>query len=520
MANPLVILGLDVANGDLLLQWAREGRLPALAAVLERGCWGATAGPDLISEHAVWVSLLSGVSRGAHGYYYFRQLQPGTYNLRPCTGRDAAAAPPFWAALAGSRARAAILDVPDLFPVAGLAGIQLSNWDPHSHWITWLPETRPIAEPLRLLQEAAGLYGPRRPAMEVYDGNPEADRRRFREALDRTQRRGRLYRGLLQRHAPFDLVAAFFTECHTAAHQLWDYRPGSRHPGAGRAPELAEAIPEVYAGIDHQCAELLRVLPPTANVVIASATGLLDHYPTLGLLQSFCRELGYWHAPAPGKPSLHPFALLRQAMPQSWREALSRPLPPRVREGLYVDAFRRGTDWSRTTAFAIPGQFTGYLRVNLEGREPQGIVRPGTEYRQTLDQLERDLALLTDPATGEPSVASAARSDDLFGPDRHPALPDLFVHWRPHARFIERVAHPRVVLTQARPEFFRSNDHTTAGFFAAAGPDVPGRGDLGEVPLLDLAPTLLSLMGRAPTPEMAGKPLEALCRAPALAARS
>ena len=43
------------------------------------------------------------------------------------------------------------------------------------------------------------------------------------------------------------------------------------------------------------------------------------------------------------------------------------------------------------------------------------------------------------------------------------------------------------------------------GFFAAAGPDIQGRGDLGEVEVLDMAPTWLQLLGVAPSADMKGK---------------
>ncbi len=77
-APPLVVLGLDAGDPELLLRWACEGHLPRLAGILERGCWGRTSGAELVCEHGTWVSLLSGVSRARHGYYYYRQLVPGT----------------------------------------------------------------------------------------------------------------------------------------------------------------------------------------------------------------------------------------------------------------------------------------------------------------------------------------------------------------------------------------------------------------------------------------------------------
>jgi hypothetical protein len=84
-------------------------------------------------------------------------------------------------------------------------------------------------------------------------------------------------------------------------------------------------------------------------------------------------------------------------------------------------------------------------------------------------------------------------------------LPDLFVDWQPTTRFRERVLHPRAELTQQEPEFLRETDHSHYGFVVAAGPQIGERGAFGELPLLDLAPTFLSLLGEPAPPRMSGR---------------
>ncbi|MEJ2153335.1 MAG: alkaline phosphatase family protein, partial [Gemmatimonadota bacterium] len=95
MAPPLVILGLDVGDPKWLERWVSEGYLPTLASIIERGVSARTTGPDLVTEHSVWVSLISGISVGRHGFYEYKRLRPGAYELETITGRDVEA-PPFW----------------------------------------------------------------------------------------------------------------------------------------------------------------------------------------------------------------------------------------------------------------------------------------------------------------------------------------------------------------------------------------------------------------------------------------
>jgi len=47
---------------------------------------------------------------------------------------------------------------------------------------------------------------------------------------------------------------------------------------------------------------------------------------------------------------------------------------------------------------------------------------------------------------------------------------------------------------------------------AAAGPGIRRGAALGEVDVLDLAPTFLALLRKAPGPEMGGRVLQALLR--------
>ena len=221
---------------------------------------------------------------------------------------------------------------------------------------------------------------------------------------------------------------------------------------------------------------------------------MLDLYPAGDLMEPFCRVLGYQASPKPSAPSMHPMAIARRLLPEPLRIAISRHFPRDVRERLMSDQFRAATDWSRTTAFALPSAYTGFIRVNLRGRDPQGTVSAGAEYEALLDRIEADLWKLTDPETGECPIASVTRTTRVFSP-ASPHLPDVLVEWKPSRRFIDRLAHPAGDIHQKKPEFFRDSDHSRVGFVAAAGPSIQP-GDIGAISPLDLAPTFLALLAR------------------------
>jgi hypothetical protein len=84
---------------------------------------------------------------------------------------------------------------------------------------------------------------------------------------------------------------------------------------------------------------LLALLSPEADVFLVASTGMADHYPTTGLIEAFCRRLGYQASPRSAQPSLrgpasNPLAAIRRTVPEPWRLALSQHLPRAIRERL------------------------------------------------------------------------------------------------------------------------------------------------------------------------------------------
>jgi predicted AlkP superfamily phosphohydrolase/phosphomutase len=501
--SPLVLFGIDAGDPELLTRWSRAGDLPNLARIMERGSWGTTGGAEMVSEHGVWVSIFSGISRRDHGYFYFRQMAPGTYDLQAVTGLDIDA-PPFWVQDRPKGRRATVIDIPDYDVVPGLAGTQLCHWATHNNWDPDHFVTS--AEPAEVLDEVARRFVPRMVTVENRDATVGDDLAILDELLTRVARKGAACRYLLARD-PWDLFATVFAESHTANHQFWRYRPGLRG-GASDHPRLSDGTREVYRAVDRELGLVLDALPPDARVFVVSSVGMEDDFPITGLIETFCRRFGYQASPesSSSRPRRRPIDLVRRLVPERWRLALSRRLSREARERLLADRFRVATDWTNTRAFALPSAYTGFVRVNLRGREPEGVVAPGAEYAAVLDRLEADLATLVDPVSGAPAVKRSTRTIDAFGCPPHPTLPDLWVDWLP-GRFLDRVAFPGGELTQERPDFFRRSDHSDRGFFAAAGPGIAARGEIGAVDVLDLAPTFQALLGRPPTARMTGAPI-------------
>ncbi len=73
-------------------------------------------------------------------------------------------------------------------------------------------------------------------------------------------------------------------------------------------------------------------------------------------------------------------------------------------------------DWCHTVAYSLGN--VGQIYLNVAGREPQGIVKPGTEYEQVRRQIMERLAELRDPETGEHVVETIYRREEIYHGDQ------------------------------------------------------------------------------------------------------
>jgi predicted AlkP superfamily phosphohydrolase/phosphomutase len=402
------------------------------------------------------------------------------------------------------------MDPPDTSPVPGLPGLQVSEWATHSHY----PPLTLAAEPPSAADEVRRAFGPREPIGEIIGGTVQQDREMVEQLIARAARKGASIRTLLAGGA-YDVVVAVFAESHTGAHQAWEYRRDAKGDGPRLESGMGDALLRLYQAVDREIDQIIEALP-SANVFIVSSVGLLSQYPIEELMESFCRTLGYQASPpsAPATAAAPPrrrsvTTMLRGLVPERVRNLVSRFLPLDVQARLLSEKFAAAQDWSRTTAYAVPGYYTGCIRINLRGREPMGIVAPGAEYDEVLDRLEADFRALTDAETGESVIDRTVRIRATFGDDVHPALPDLAVFWRAHDRPLLRLRHPRGELTQKAHAFHRGSHHMTEGLVIAAGPSVRASGRQADVDPLALAPTMLALLGVPAPASMEKAPLGA-----------
>ena len=139
---------------------------------------------------------------------------------------------------------------------------------------------------------------------------------------------------------------------------------------------------------------------------------------------------------------------------------------------------------------------TSAVRLNLVGREPNGVLAPGAEAGAFCDALARDLLAIMDIDRNVPAFTSVTRVTDLYRGEHQDTLPDLLVQWNQTIPVGHvRLSSPKLGVLEGTYKLSRTGEHRPEGLFAAFGGDIEPRLLNRTVSVMDFAPTFAGLLG-------------------------
>jgi len=341
------------------------------------------------------------------------------------------------------------------------------NWDPARPPL-------PMSSPASLSGDLYERLGPYRTlgwsdaTWALADGR--IDDRTFLEDLYRAfDDRAQVILNRIDRH-DWDLLVGVIGSTDRVQHMMWRLIDPA-HPmyDPTLARTFGPAIARVYRRVDVFVGTVLEHLDAATTLLVVSDHGFHSWRRSVNLNTWLAQE-GYLTLTGPDSTPLTLGDLFRGG------------------------ALQERVNWAGTRAYAVG---FGQIYLNVQGRESQGIVGAGDEYRALVDELRSRLMALTDPATGERIVRAVYTRDEIYHGDELASAPDLQVGFAEGYR-----VSWQTVLGGAAPGLVDDNrqrwsgDHGGFDYADTAGVLVSNVKIEGVPPrLVDIAPTVLSYFG-------------------------
>jgi predicted AlkP superfamily phosphohydrolase/phosphomutase len=504
----VLLIGLDSADADLIDAWVDAGFLPTFARLRRDGVHARLGTTAEVMHVSAWPSIYTGTTPGHHGLYHAYQIRAGEQLIHR-TEPSTCAQPPFWKYLDDAGRRCVVFDAFMDYRLPGFRGVQILDY---GTW-TWFGE--PGSSPPGLLRDIRRRFG-KYPAPEHsnFVQVPDDTQRFADQLIAGTRVKARVAQSLI-REQDWNFMFITFGEPHGAGHYLWHVGDPAypTHPaGAGDA----HPVRDVYVAVDAALAAILDSVDNSTTVIVTSGDGMGPNYSGCHLMPEMLHRMGLYFASGVGgddKASTAPkrglLASVRQAIPLGLRQSVTRCLPRPVRYQISMKWINSGIDWPRSKVFCIPNSNEGYFRVNLRGREPQGVVTPGAEYEDLVASLAEELAELRNPVNGERAAERVTQVDRVYRGARRGDLPDAVISWNLAARITDQLEVPTAGLIRGKSGHavspFYNGNHRAAAFVLARGPGISANTTIRQGHILDIAPTVLALQGVDPPAQFEGR---------------
>ncbi len=526
----VVVIGLDAATWTVIRPWMEEGSLPNLARLMKAGVSGRLESILPPITPPAWTSFMTGKNPGKHGIFHFVETEHGGYamNYANATSRRS---PTVWKLLNDAGYTVGTMNIPFTYPPEPLDGFQISGMDTPS-------ADSPFIHPPALRDELIKLLGEIQLDLRFLGAMTTDERRRQvleeMRQMDEQWTKVALY--LLENH-PQDVMMFVFMSIDTVQHYFWQHFDKTHFLHDPKlVPKFGDAIRRVYERLDAATGQIIGRLPAETSVFVVSDHGGGPVVDRTIFLNRYLAQLGLLHYKKAATSSVQTFAkkamrmgysLLRSSLTSRQKSRLAMLFPKLHKKSEMAYSAFTSIDWSRTKAYcsevlASPPS----IWINLKGIKPRGIVDPA-DYDSLVNTIIAKLAELKDPRNGQPVINRVWRRDDIFhGPFANEGA-DLVLDWwsenslfSTEPSFPEDTDKPALVIREHKPSETSEwgGTHRLYGILVARAPALKTNAEIENPHLIDLAPTLLHLLG-VPVPEdMDGRVLEEIFKPEFLAA--
>ncbi len=502
-----MVIGLDGATFDLIEPWAQARHLPTFQRLMAQGAYGSLHSTIPPMTAPAWTSFMTGKNPGKHGLYDWIYRCDDSYGVSPVTAARCHE-PTLWSLLSNAGRRVCVINVPMTFPPTRVNGAMISGLPAPSTRVT-------ITYPPDLLEEIEDKVGEYLlypdPGQAYSDSGVDA----FLDNLYRTTETRLRVLDYLRAGEDWDFLMLVLNGTDTVQHAMWKYMSAD-HPQhqPGKREKYGDAILRYFQYVDRVLDRIVASLDDSTTLVIMSDHGFGPFHKFIHL-NNWLRHEGWlqikgspWASVKSGLfgLGLTPMGVYNLLM-RLGMGAFKREVVRGRGQGLLRKLFLSfdDVDWQHTAAYSLGN--VGQICLNVRGREPQGCVEPGRQYEAIRSEIMDHLRQLRDPQTGERVVEVVYRREEVYwGQNVEMAADIVFIPTRlEYFGFGEYEFGSNEIIESVERGI--SGTHRLNGMVLLWGAAASAGAHLRDAQIIDLAPTILRILGEAAPDDMDGQVL-------------
>lgn len=495
-----LILGLDGATFDVMDPLLRQGQLPNFRKLMDEGTWGKLRSTIPPVSAPAWGAFMTGKNPGKLGIYDFYTYDPMRYSFlepslitsAPLVGRT------FWDILGKLGLRVGVITVQVTYPPWAINGFMISGYP--------CPDSkRNYTYPAELADSLTEPYNWSADVLRTATLEQMAQ-----EGYQMMARRTSLALRLLEER-PCDLLCLVLGATDMAQHYFWKYSAPASTDGVTDKGRFSDVIPKMYRTADECLGRLLQVTTEDTLILVMSDHGGAPAPTKEVHINCLLKSLELLRLdPRKRLTSSVQGKVVRFMKRAIRRRAKVRALLPQaVRHGVRKVSFNVASiDWASTKAYRFPmTPPADGLVINVVGRQPQGVVKPGQEYERLRRDIVDQLLQLRDEETGKAIVERVYRREELYNGEHMAKAPDLVVLFAEGYMGGKGLDAPLITPHSVDKV---NGQHGLDGILVARGKGIKRSYHQQGAHILDLAPTILYALA-APIPsDVDGKVLESI----------
>lgn len=477
-----VVIGLDGASFDLIDPWIDDGKLPNLKHLITNGVRGRMRSclPPVTSPN--WKCYSTGKNPGKLGIFWWENID---FKNRSITiPRARIHTKEIWDYISESEGKVGLINMPLTYPPRKVGGFMIAGGpDARDNNFTYPRELES-----RLKREFKYEV---HPAIRSNWRQSEAAIKKVLALME-----GRfLVAKALAREYELDFLHLTIFYINSLQHDLWNDK----------------IVEQAWRKLDRNIGDLLQDFKG-CNVIVMSDHGS-NEIRQVFYINTWLEKQGYlktsssiWLPKLLYRLGLNEQSLFRMAQILRLSKIISKVLPRKILDNIpsaigtiELEHKADKVDWGRSRALA-------------SGQGPVYLARDSAKLRE---ELIGKLENLTNPLTGSRIARKVYKREDVYWGGFLSEAPNIIIDQYPNTHIRGGIGNKTVF---EEPQRWRA-ENTTEGIFIACGPDFKQGAEADIISILDLAPTILHLMGLAVPKDMDGRVLTEIFEPGSVSAR-